>query len=292
MPEFIKTLGDYDQSRVKYLVSQQVSDEVAAGVEVLHELYALMQDDQRSECQLSELKIGLKCGASDGFSGISANPLVGAFSDYMVAHGASTILTEVPEMFGAETILMQRAINREIYDKTVALINNFKNYFIAHNQEIYENPSPGNKAGGISSLEDKSLGCTQKSGVAPVVGVLEYGEQLTQNGLNLLNAPGNDLVASSALAASGCQMVLFTTGRGTPFGSFVPTIKISTNSAIAELKPHWIDFNAGKLLDDQSMEQVLHDFISYILEVAEGKLVNNEINQFRELAIFKSGVTL
>ncbi len=292
MPEFIKTLGDYDQSRVKYLVSQQVSDEVAAGVQVLHELYALMQDDQRSECPLSELKIGLKCGASDGFSGISANPLVGAFSDYMVAQGASTILTEVPEMFGAETILMQRAINRDVYDKTVALINNFKNYFIAHNQEIYENPSPGNKAGGISSLEDKSLGCTQKSGVAPVVGVLEYGEQLTQNGLNLLNAPGNDLVASSALAASGCQMVLFTTGRGTPFGSFVPTIKISTNSAIAELKPHWIDFNAGKLLDDQSMEQVLHDFISYILEVAEGKLVNNEINQFRELAIFKSGVTL
>ena len=292
MPEFIKTLGDYDQSRVKYLVSQQVSDEVAAGVQVLHELYALMQNDRRSECPLSELKIGLKCGASDGFSGISANPLVGAFSDYMVAQGASTILTEVPEMFGAETILMQRAINREVYDKTVALINNFKNYFIAHNQEIYENPSPGNKAGGISSLEDKSLGCTQKSGVAPVVGVLEYGEQLTQNGLNLLNAPGNDLVASSALAASGCQMVLFTTGRGTPFGSFVPTIKISTNSAIAELKPHWIDFNAGKLLDDQSMEQVLHDFISYILEIAEGKLVNNEINQFRELAIFKSGVTL
>lgn len=203
------------------------------------------------------------------------------------------MLTEVPEMFGAETLLMERAANEEVFHKVVDLINDFKGYFLQHNQPVYENPSPGNKAGGITTLEDKSLGCTQKAGTSTVVDVLKYGEVLKTKGLNLLSAPGNDLIASTALASTGCQMVLFTTGRGTPFGTFVPTMKISTNTQIYEAKPHWIDYNAGTLLEEGiSTDQVLKDFVDYINKVASGEFVNNEKNDFREISIFKSGVTL
>ncbi|GAB6087685.1 UxaA family hydrolase [Alkaliphilus crotonatoxidans] len=292
MDEFRRSLGDYDEERTKFLVTQQVSDEIEEGVRLLKELYEAMARDQRVELPLSELKIGLKCGGSDGLSGITANPLLGVFSDYLIASGGTTILTEVPEMFGAETILMGRAESEAVYQNIVHLINDFKDYFMAHNQPIYENPSPGNKAGGISTLEEKSLGCTQKGGEATVVDVLKYGEPIRKKGLNLLNAPGNDLVAATALGASGCHMVLFTTGRGTPFGSFVPTMKISTNTPLYQLKPHWIDFNAGVLVEDQLMEDVLERFIDYIIQVASGELVNNEKNNFREIAIFKTGVTL
>lgn len=289
---FKENLGAYDEKRVKFLVSQEVRNEIEEGAQILRQLYELMKEDKREPIPLSELKIGLKCGGSDGFSGITANPLVGAFSDFLISQGGTTILTEVPEMFGAETILMKRARDEEVFNKTVHLINDFKEYFKSFNQPIYENPSPGNKAGGITTLEEKSLGCTQKGGKAEVVGVLKYGEIVREKGLNLLNAPGNDLVAATALAASGCQIVLFTTGRGTPFGSFVPTMKISTNTQIYELKPHWIDFNAGVLLEDKGMDEVLDDFISYLIKVASGELVNNEKNDFREIAIFKNGVTL
>lgn len=292
MGEFKKGLGSWNEQRTRFLVAQEVSDEIEEGVKLLKEIYENMQKDKREAVSISELKIGLKCGASDGLSGITANPLVGEFSDFLVSQGGTTVLTEVPEMFGAETILMERAENEEIFNKTVDLINDFKEYFMKFDQPVYENPSPGNKAGGISTLEDKSLGCTQKSGTAAVKDVLKYGETLKVKGLNLLSAPGNDLVAASAEAAAGCQIVLFTTGRGTPFGSFVPTMKISTNSSIYNLKPHWIDFNAGVLIEDRSMEEVLEDFIAYIIKVASGELVNNEKNGFIELAIFKSGVTL
>lgn len=292
MLDFKKSLGKFNEERVRFLISQEVSDEIEEGSKLLVELYEKMKSDKREACSLSELKIGLKCGGSDGFSGITANPLVGRFSDFLVAQGGTTILTEVPEMFGAETLLMARAENNEVYNKTVHLINDFKEYFMQYDQPVYENPSPGNKAGGITTLEDKSLGCTQKAGTATVVDVLKYGEVLKKKGLNLLSAPGNDLVAASALAASGCQMVLFTTGRGTPFGSFVPTMKISTNTQIYNLKPHWIDFNAGSLIEDMSLEGLTEEFIEYIIKVASGKLVNNEKNNFRELAIFKNGVTL
>ena len=292
MSEFIASLGEFDPSRLKFLITQEVSDEVESGVALVKEIYQEISQDNRQKCPLSSLQIGLKCGASDGLSGITANPLVGGLSDYIVRNGGATILTEVPEMFGAEHILMQRAENTQVFAEIVELINDFKQYFIKYDQPIYENPSPGNKAGGISTLEDKSLGWTQKSGSSKVSAVLKYGEQLTHRGLNLLSAPGNDLVASTALAASGCQMVLFTTGRGTPFGSIVPTVKIATNSRIANLKPQWIDFNAGKLLEDVNFDQLLTEFIDFILKVASGRWVNNEKNNARELAIFKTGVTL
>jgi altronate hydrolase len=292
MKEFIESLGDYDKNRIKFLVAQEVSDEIEEGAEILKDLYENMKNDKRVAIPLSKLKVGLKCGGSDGLSGITANPLVGSFSDFLVSQGGTTILTEVPEMFGAETILMNRAKNSEVFDKTVHLINDFKEYFMAYNQPIYENPSPGNKAGGITTLEDKSLGCTQKSGNATVVDVLKYGETLKVNGLNLLSGPGNDLVAASALAAAGCHIVLFTTGRGTPFGTFVPTIKIATNSPLYKLKPHWMDFNAGCLVEDKNLNDVTEELLNYVIEVAGGKLVNNEINKFKEISILKQGVTL
>lgn len=290
--EFKEALGQYDNNRTRFLITQKVGNEIEEGVKLLKELYEEMKDDRREEVPISELKIGLKCGGSDGFSGITANPLLGEFSDYLVSQGGTTILTEVPEMFGAETILMERAESLPVFEKTVHLINDFKEYFIEHNQPVYENPSPGNKEGGITTLEEKSLGCTQKGGKSQVVDVLKYGDIVKKKGLNLLNAPGNDLVASTALGASGCHMVLFTTGRGTPFGSFVPTMKISTNTPIYELKNHWIDFNAGVLLEDKPMDELLNEFVDYVIGVANGEYVNNEKNGFKEIAIFKTGVTL
>ncbi len=251
-----------------------------------------MRHDQREPGKLSELKFGLECGGSDGLSGITANPLLGRFSDQMIANGGTTVLTEVPEMFGAERILMSRCRDEETFSKTVAMINDFKQYFIDHQQPIYENPSPGNKAGGITTLEEKSLGCTQKAGQSQVVDVLKYGERLKTPGLNLLSAPGNDAVATSALAGAGCHMVLFSTGRGTPYGGFVPTVKLATNTPLAEKKPHWIDFNAGRLIEGMSMDAMLEDFVDSIVAIASGQPTNNEKNDFRELAIFKSGVTL
>ncbi len=289
---FKENLGEYDTNRIKFLEVQSVNDEITEGVNLLKKLYNIMKEDKRVDIPLSELKIGMKCGGSDGLSGITANPLVGVFSDFLINQGGTTILTEVPEMFGAETLLMERAESYEVFNKTVDLINDFKAYFTKHEQPIYENPSPGNKEGGITTLEDKSLGCIQKGGTATIVDVLKYGDTLNKNGLNLLNSPGNDLVSATALASTGCHMVLFTTGRGTPFGSFVPTIKISTNSDLYKRKPHWIDFNAGSLVEDKTIDELLENFIVYICEVASGKFVNQEKNNFREIAIFKTGVTL
>lgn len=291
--DFMKMLGDYDRERIQLLVTQRVEgDEVEEGMKILRKLYKTAAQDKREEVPVSKLRIGLKCGGSDGFSGITANPLVGEFSDWLIAQGGTTILTEVPEMFGAETILMNRCQTADLFQKTVHLINNFKEYFLSHGEPVGENPSPGNKAGGISTLEDKALGCTQKCGHAPVSGVLEYAERLKTNGLNLLSAPGNDLVASTALAASGCQMVLFTTGRGTPFGTFVPTMKISTNSQLFKSKQNWIDFNAGKLVEGVDMLTLRNDFIDKVIATANGEKVRNEMNGYREIAIFKNGVTL
>lgn len=289
--EFKEKLGPVDASRVKFLIAQEVYDEVDAGVDLLEEILEAAKDDHREDVPLSELNIGLKCGGSDGFSGITANPLLGAFSDFLIAQGGSTILTEVPEMFGAETMLMSRAKDEKVFEDVVSLINNFKHYFLSYGEPVYENPSPGNKAGGITTLEDKSLGCTQKSGTSPVVDVLQYGEKIREKGLSLLQSPGNDLVAASALASSDCQMVLFTTGRGTPFGAYVPTVKVATNNQIFERKGHWMDFNAGQLLE-RPMEDVLKDFVQKIIQVASGEQTRNEENDVREVAIFKNGVTL
>ena len=289
----MKMLGDYDKDRIKLLVTQKVEgDELEEGMKMLRELYAQAKEDKRQEVSVSKLRVGLKCGGSDGFSGITANPLVGEFSDWLVAQGGTSILTEVPEMFGAETILMNRCENKELFDKTVHLINDFKEYFLSHGEPVGENPSPGNKAGGISTLEDKALGCTQKCGRAPVSGVLQYGDRLETTGLNLLSAPGNDLVASTALASAGCQLVLFTTGRGTPFGTFVPTMKISTNSNLYRNKPNWIDFNAGELVEGTEMKDLVRKFIDKIIAVANGEEARNEYNGYREISIFKNGVTL
>jgi altronate hydrolase len=289
---FRTMLGNIDESRIKFMETQKVFDEDETGMKLLREIYEVVSTDEREELPISELKIGLKCGGSDGFSGITANPLLGVFSDFLIAQGGTTVLTEVPEMFGAETILMNRCINKNMFDKTVFLINDFKDYFTKNNQPIYENPSPGNKAGGISTLEEKSLGCTQKCGKALIKDVLMYAERIKTKGLNLLSAPGNDLVAATALASSGCQMVLFTTGRGTPFGSYVPTMKISTNTPLYNKKRGWIDFNAGTIVENESIEQVNERFVDYVIKVASGEFVNNEKKNYREIAIFKTGVTL
>lgn len=286
---FKEILGEYNQDRVKFLNCQDFEDEIAEGVRLIEELKEYAARFKRQPVPICELKVGLKCGGSDGLSGITANPLVGRFSDMLTACKGTTVLTEVPEMFGAEHLLMARAKNRTVFDKTVALINNFKEYYSNHGQAIYENPSPGNKAGGITTLEEKSLGCVQKAGGSAVVDVLDYGDRLVEKGLNLLNGPGNDIVAITNLMAAGVHLILFTTGRGTPLGAPVPTVKISTNTVLAEKKARWIDFDAGRILDGKDLDEELFEFV---VSVAEGKETANEKFGYREISIFKDGVTL
>ena len=290
--EIKKRMGNYDPERVRFLISQDTEDELGEGFRLLEELAARMRKDVRVPCDTSKLIVGLKCGGSDGLSGITANPAIGGFSDLLIARGGSTILTEVPEMFGAETILMDRCEDAALYEKTVKLINDFKDYFESCGQPVYENPSPGNRAGGITTLEDKALGCTQKSGTAPVRDVLPYAGRVTRQGLNLLSAPGNDLVASTALAAAGAQVVLFSTGRGTPFGCPVPTVKISSNSALAKRKSNWIDFDAGTLVEGGTLSDRARDLFDFVMAVAGGKRTRNEENGYQGMAIFKTGTTL
>ena len=287
--EFKKILGDYNLDRVKFLNTQDCEDEISEGIKLIDELKNYVAKFEREPVPVSKLKLGLKCGGSDGFSGISANPLVGRLSDKLISMGGSCVLTEVPEMFGAEHLLMKRCKTKDVFDKTVALVNGFKDYFTRHNQVIYENPSPGNKAGGITTLEEKSLGCIQKGGMSEVVDVLQIGDVLTENGLSLLDGPGNDIVAITNLTAAGVHIVLFTTGRGTPVGAPVPTVKISTNKTLAEKKKNWIDFDASPTLDGNELTD---EFFDYIISVASGNETANEKNNYREISIFKDGITL
>ena len=291
--ELFKTvLGEYNPKRVKFLNCQDFDDEIAEGVRLIVELKKYADTFQRVPVSISRLRVGLKCGGSAGYSGISANPLTGSLSDRLISMGASCVLTEVPEMFGAEHLLMERAESKEVFDKTVKLINDFKDYYSRHGQVIYDNPSPGNKAGGITTLEEKSLGCVQKGGLGKVVDVLDYGDTVTKNGLSLLNGPGNDIIAITNLMAAGVHLILFTTGRGTPIGSAVPTVKISTNKSLAEKKRNWIDFDASPVLSGVSMEELTDRFLEYIISVANGNETKNETNGYREISIFKDGVTL
>ncbi len=286
---FRQTLGKFDEKRVRFLNCQDESDELKTGIQIIRELQRYADTFSRTEIPVSRLRVGLKCGGSDGYSGITANPLVGRFSDALISMGGSCVLTEVPEMFGAEHLLMKRCINREVFEQTVALINNFKAYYTSHGQVCYENPSPGNKEGGITTLEEKSLGCVQKGGSAPIVDVLDYGDTVRTNGLSLLNGPGNDMVAATNLTAVGCHIILFTTGRGTPLGAPVPTVKIATNHVLASKKASWIDFDASPVLSGTNLDEALMD---YVLSVASGTTTRNEENGYREISIFKDGVTL
>ena len=284
IPELKKVLGKYDENRVRFLNIQDCEDEIEEAVKIIDELKEICKADERKKVPISKLKLGLKCGGSDGLSGITANPLCGKVSDILIAMGGTAVLTEVPEMFGAEQILMNRCEDESLFNKTVNLINNYKQYFINHNEPVSENPSPGNKEGGITTLEEKSLGCVQKGGSAVVTDVLDYGDILSKQGLNLLNGPGNDMVAVTNLTAAGCHLILFTTGRGTPLGAPVPTLKIATNKVLANKKPHWIDFDA------QSNSE--NELLDLIVDIANGKQSKNEVNSYREIAIFKDGVTL
>ena len=291
--QFIEELGEYDTERIRFLTCQQVEDEMAAGREILEECAAYASQFERQTLPTSKLVIGMKCGGSDGLSGITANPVVGRFSDMLVAMGGSTVLTEVPEMFGAEGFLMNRCVNETVFQKAVNMINGFKDYFLRHNEVVYENPSPGNKAGGITTLEEKSCGCVQKGGNAPIVDVIGYGEQVQTQGLNMLYGPGNDLVSSTALTAAGAHIILFTTGRGTPFGAPAPTVKIATNTPLAQKKAMWMDFNAGVVADgEQTIDENGAELMEFVLSIASGKQTKTEQKGFREISIFKDGVVL
>lgn len=292
MDSFKALVGEVDSDRIKFMVSQEEEDEVESGKKLLGEIAEVVKKDKRTVVPMSKLVVGMKCGGSDGFSGITGNPLVGRFTNELVAMGGTAILTEVPEMFGAEQVLMNRAESKEVFEEVVDMINGFKHYFTSHGQVVYENPSPGNKMGGITTLEDKSLGCVQKGGRAPVSGVLKYGERVKKSGMNLLTGPGNDIVSTTVQSAAGAHIILFTTGRGTPLGSPVPTVKIATNSNLAQKKSNWIDFNAGRLLSEDS-DTVLNDFITLIQRIASGEVkTRNEINGYSEISILKDGVVL
>lgn len=292
MAGFKEKVGPVDGKRVRFMVCQEEDDEIEKGKVLLREIAAEMKNDRRTTLPLSRLVCGMKCGGSDGLSGITANALVGRFTDELVARDGTAILTEVPEMFGAEQVLLDRTADRKVYDEAVAMINAFKHYFVSHGQVVYENPSPGNKNGGITTLEDKSLGCVQKGGMSPIRGILKSGDRVDRNGINLLSGPGNDIVSTTLQSAAGANLILFTTGRGTPLGAPVPTIKISSNTPLYEKKGDWIDFNAGRLLEEDA-DKVVSDFLHYVIKVANGEeKTNNEKNGYMEISIFKDGVTL
>lgn len=288
----LESAPDIDRERLKGFTTQMVEDELEDGLAAVEALVEIAEKDRREPVPVSELVVGLKCGGSDGFSGITANPLVGRIADKVAEAGGTPVLTEIPEIFGAENVLLQRAASREVFDAAVAVIDDFKRYFIEANQPIYENPSPGNIAGGITSLEEKSLGAVQKGGRAPLVEVLRYGETVGRHGLTLLEAPGNDAVSSTALTAAGATVILFTTGRGTPLGFPAPTLKIASNSGLAQRKPGWIDFDAGQVLEGVSMDVAAENLMDLVIETASGKTTKAELNGEREIALWKSGVTL
>lgn len=293
MDTLLPYLGDYDRKRIRTMVTQEVEDELKTGLAILDELAALVAAEVRVPLPVSKLRIGMKCGGSDAFSGVTANPLCGRISDRLCALGGTTILTEVPEMFGAEKSLMDRAADEAVFGKVVNLINGFKQYYIDYDQPIYENPSPGNKKGGITTLEEKSLGCIQKGGHATVTDTLDYGQMGRAGGLNLAIGPGNDSVSITNLVASGAHMILFTTGRGNPLGTAVPAVKISSNTPLYERKGAWIDYNAGVMLEGKAMDEMRDELWHLVLEVASGRRkTRNEINDFREIMVFKNGVML
>lgn len=292
LSKLLTEIPEAERERIRYFAAQATEDETEAGLQAVEELVQLAEKDQRVPCGLDDLVVGLKCGGSDGFSGITANPLVGRIADRVTEAGGTAVLTEIPEIFGAEQLLMKRAASRDVFDGIVHVVNDFKEYFLRNNQPVHENPSPGNKAGGITTLEEKSLGAVQKGGHATVTQVLRYGEHTTKPGLTLLEAPGNDGVSSTALVAAGATILLFTTGRGTPLGFPVPTLKIASNSALAAHKPHWIDFDAGKALIVADPETVTDEFLQLIVATASGQPARNELNEQREIAIWKDGVTL
>ena len=288
---------DRPADRLKYFAAQMVDDENETGLEALEELVRVIETDKREACSLKDLAIGVKCGGSDAFSGLTANPLVGRIADRVAFAGGKAIMTEIPEIFGAERILMARAKNEQVFREVVDVVNDFKNYFLEHNQPVFENPSPGNKAGGITTLEEKSLGAVQKGGQSALNDVLRYGQRAHEAGLTLLEAPGNDAISSTALTAAGAVIVLFTTGRGTPLGFPAPTLKIASNTALAEKKPHWIDFDAGQILSrtalsGETLDHCADALMDLILKTASGQPACNEKNDEREIAIWKNGVTL
>ena len=291
--QFVEELGEYDHDRVKFLTCQDVDDEFTAAREILKELAAYAGQFKREPIPVSELVVGMKCGGSDGLSGITANPTIGRFSDMMGQRGGSTVLTEVPEMFGAEGFLMDRCINKEVFVKAEHMINGFKEYFISHNEVVYDNPSPGNKQGGITTLEDKSCGCVQKGGTAPIMDVIGYGDPEVTKGQNMLNGPGNDLVSATAMTAAGAHLILFSTGRGTPFSAPAPTLKISTNTPLAEKKSGWSVFNTGVIADgEKTSDEAARDLLDLVIRVAGGEQTKAEKHGFREISIFKDGVVL
>lgn len=287
-----KYLGEYNENRIKFLVTQDCENELEKGEKLLKELYSFVKSFKREPIPINKLVVGYKCGGSDAFSGITANALCGKLTDKLTSFGTSAILTEVPEMFGAEKLLMKRCENEKVFNKSVNMINSFKQYFFSHNQECYENPSPGNHDGGITTLEEKSLGCIQKGGKAVITDVLEYGEHCKKQGLNLLTGPGNDIVSTTNLTAAGANIILFTTGRGTPLGASVPTIKVASNSRLAKRKSNWIDFNAGELIENNDFENMTEEIFKLLIDIASGRQTKNEQNGYRDISIFKDGVIM
>lgn len=289
---FKKYLGEYNKKRIKFLVTQDCENELEKGEKLLKELYTFVKSFKREPIPINKLIVGYKCGGSDAFSGITANALCGRLTDKLTSFGTSAILTEVPEMFGAEKLLMKRCENEKVFNKCVNMINSFKQYFFSHKQECYENPSPGNHNGGITTLEEKSLGCIQKGGKAVITDVLEYGEHCKKQGLNLLTGPGNDIVSTTNLTAAGANIILFTTGRGTPLGASVPTIKVASNSRLAKRKSNWIDFNAGELIESNDFENMTEEIFKLLIDIASGRQTKNEQNGYRDISIFKDGVIM
>ncbi len=291
LDDLVALVPEGSRAKIRMMRAQEPGDEHERALELIAQLVEELAPLEREEAPAAALTVGLKCGGSDALSGLTANPLLGRFTDQLVASGGKAVLTEIPEIFGAERALFSRAVSREVFEAAGALLNRFKRYFLEQGQPVSENPSPGNIAGGITTLEEKSLGAVQKGGNAPLVDVLDYGAAAQVPGLTLLEAPGNDAVSSTALAAAGATLIVFTTGRGTPLGFPVPTVKVSSNSQLAQSKAGWIDFDAGRVLGEGT-GAVSEDFARRMIAIASGERTAAERSGQRVIALWKRGVTL
>jgi altronate hydrolase len=269
---------------------------IDAGVERLVAMLPAADDVRREPVPASQLMIGLQCGGSDGYSGITANPALGAAVDLLVRHGGTAILSETPEIYGAEHLLTRRAVSRDVGRKIVHHIDWWRDYTTRNHGEMDNNPSPGNKAGGLTTILEKSLGAVAKGGTTGLMDVYGYAEQVTTSGLVFMDTPGFDPVSVTGQVAGGANMVAFTTGRGSAYGCIpAPSIKLSTNTALYERQRDDIDINCGRLLDEQvSVAELGRQIFDELLRVASGAATKSEMLGYghNEFAPWMIGATM
>lgn len=288
----VKAIRERTDKPIRQVIIQEAGGTLKAveqAVRYARELAAEASLQQREPFPISELIVGTKCGASDSTSGLASNPLVGRMSDLLVEAGATTVLCETTEFIGGEHLLAARAANPWVHDRIYAIVHEYEEHLRLVGEEIRSgNPSPGNRAGGITTLEEKSLGCIHKSGHAPINNVYEYAQQMkTHEGLVIMNTPGNDSSSTAGIIAGGCQLVVFTTGRGTPTGNPVaPVLKVTANRDTFRTMNDNTDMDASAIIfGEKTLEEMGDELLELVIRTANGQMAKAESLGYMEMAV-------